>query len=239
MTKLTITKDTYLKPSEGQYSSVGGEAISAGKVLSGNIGRKDGHYVTSDGLYIWHKAAELDSNADWVTLSVPYHSQRNNKYAPSGSCLHTSLAMCLNYLGKDTNKDDKLQLEDEIYEKMLARDIPRGYHDLIGALVTKNYGVSCKFDTNTPFKSLRAHLSKGFPGYISAKYTRSGHITAVCGYNYPERYWLINDPWGNYNKGYKNDHNGKMVKYSFDTIASVNPNGPSSSEIWAMLVTPK
>ena len=70
-----------------------------------------------------------------VNLPVPYLSQLDHKYRPSGTCNVTSVAMCLMYFGiKPETKEP--QLEDELFLHMEQRWLALPKADLFEIAIT-------------------------------------------------------------------------------------------------------
>lgn len=233
MATITAIENTAAKPSAGQFVEVGGTVVYKGQSFeTENLKRVDAHYVINN-TYFYAPHFQREKNCKSVSLNLPCHLQRNNLYAPSGSCAHTSAIMCMGYLGvTDIDPRKQLQMEDEFYELMKKNGVKRGYHDDIANLINKKFPkIEAKFSTEVTYSQLRSHLSNGNPAYISGKFTRSGHIIAIRGYDDDRKKWLVNDPFGEH-PAYSN-HNGCNLEYSYNKINTVSYGG--SNSCWAML----
>lgn len=64
-------------------------------------------------------------------------------------------------------------------------------------------------------------IDSGYPALVSAKFTSGGHFVLVVGYDDASN-WVVDDPYGNWNNGYKKaDESGAKLKYSIDKVAAV------------------
>jgi len=150
-----------------------------------------------------------------INLDVPYRSQRDNEYNPSGSCNVSSVAMCLLYYGvKPANPNE--QLEDELYRYCLDHGLDRhSPHDL--ASLIKDYGHKDEFRSDARIKDIKDHLIAKKPCIIHGYFTSSGHIIVVKGFD--ERGFFVNDPWGEWwADGYDTKASGKNLHYSYALI---------------------
>lgn len=138
----------------------------------------------------------FDPTSAEIILPVPYLTQRDNKYAPGSTCNLTCVAMILQFYGvrKKTNEP---QFEDELYTLCESKGWDRRQHMVLQKVLLE-YGIKDKFVTNASWEEVRASLKAGKPCIISAKFTRSGHIVVVTGFN--DKGFYLNDPWGKYVK---------------------------------------
>lgn len=168
-------------------------------------------------------------------LHVPYFSQRDNNYEPNGTCNVTSLAMTLAHHGVRP-KDPANQLEDELFHRLQQPDArayfeknyswakdqgfnPRNVHGML-LWLAREYGFKAAFTWNATLKELDDHLNNHGPVILSGKFTGSGHIVTLVGFTHT---WdlIINDPWGNWQRGYRREHDGNRVIYSLEDMASI------------------
>ncbi|WP_088242342.1 C39 family peptidase [Calothrix rhizosoleniae] len=175
---------------------------------------------------------ESSTPTSGVNLKVPYLSQRDNEYRPSGTCNITSVAMCLQYFGiKQTTKP---QLEDELFLKLKENGWRRHYHSDLNKLFHL-YGVNNTFYTECPWSRIKEHLAKGNPVIYSGKFTSFGHIIVIRGYDH--KGWWVNDPWGEYfSSGYVNK-SGANLHYSYDLLQRLSYSGRNHG--WAHLPSKK
>lgn len=168
-----------------------------------------------------------------VNLDVPYYSQRKSRYEPSKSCNVTSVAMVLAYFGINPRSTD-LRLKEQLYLEITdqGRDPNAKYwHDKLSQLI-RSYGMNNRFSVSTSWDEVKTHLANGNPVIISGKFTRSGHIIVLRGYD--ERGFWVNDPWGEwFSSGYQNK-SGENLHYSYDLCRRVS-YADNSSRTWAHL----
>jgi uncharacterized protein YvpB len=150
-----------------------------------------------------------------VKLNVPYKSQLDNWYNPTGSCNVTSIAMCLQFLGLP-RRDNIGQYEDELYEYAIYRGLSRhNPYDL--AKIVRDYGGKDEFRENATIDEVKAWLVKGNPAVIHGYFTSFGHIIVVVGYN--ETGFVVHDPYGEwFSSGYRTDLSGAYKTYSYNLI---------------------
>jgi uncharacterized protein YvpB len=149
-------------------------------------------------------------------LKVPYRSQRDNLYNPSGSCNVTSLAMCLLYHGLSGDSDG--QLEDELYEAMDLQGLSRHnpYHLKV---IAEQYGAQDDFVSNAQIDQVKQAIDSGVPVIAHGYLTSFGHVIVIIGYN--ETGFIVHDPYGEWHDfGYdlndeKNQNKGEGLTYSY------------------------
>lgn len=158
------------------------------------------------------------ANPDSIRLDVPYKSQMDNWYNPTGSCNVTSIAMCLEYFGAP-RRSSVGQFEDELYEYTLNRGLSRhSPYDL--ARVVRDYGCRDTFRTNATINEAKNWLANGNPAVIHGYFTSFGHIIVLVGFN--ERGFIVHDPYGEWFEwGYRTDLSGAGLTYSYDLIRRV------------------
>lgn len=148
-----------------------------------------------------------------VKLKVPYKSQLDNEFNPTGSCNVTSVAMCLEYYGVKAKSG---QLEDQLYQEMLSLGLSRhDPNDL--AYMVQRYGLKDKFTPYGAVENVKAWLAEGKPVITHGYFTSFGHIIVLVGYD--EKGWIVHDPYGEwFASGYRNDLSGAFLHYSYDLI---------------------
>lgn len=149
-----------------------------------------------------------------IRLDVPFKSQLDNKFNPTGACNVTSIAMCLEYLGH--RQISNLQLEDELYKYMtdfaLNRHSP---YDL--ARVVRDYGYSDNFKSDATMDECKLWLKSGMPVVMHGYFTNFGHI--ITGVGYDNKGFWVHDPYGEwFNTGYRTDLSGENLHYSYQLI---------------------
>lgn len=164
-------------------------------------------------------------------LDVPYFSQLDNRYNPTGSCNVTSAAMCLCYLGMP--RPDGAQLEDELYQKMesLGKSRHDPYH--LKYLIETYPGYKDIFRENGTLVDIQSSINAGNPVIVHGYFTTFGHIIVIRGYD--EKGFIVNDPYGEwFSSGYDNSRSGERLHYSYNLIARVcSPESLSNPKhIW-------
>jgi uncharacterized protein YvpB len=157
--------------------------------------------------------------ASIVDIAVPYFSQRDNKFNPSGACNVTSVAMCLYHFGIRGDGSHK-QLEDQMYARCLQNDWSRHTPEGLKKLI-ESYGLKDDLTINGSLSDIRSALDKGQACIVHGYFTHSGHIIVIRGYDAKNFY--VNDPWGEwYPWGYFNEDSvsGEKLKYSNRAIAA-------------------
>jgi hypothetical protein len=170
------------------------------------------------GRFNWH-AFVPHLRATTVNLDVPYFSQRDNKFDPSRTCNVTCMAMVAAYFGIKAKKG---QLEDEFYQLMQRS----GKNILVHAdldWLLKTYGIGNRFTTQATWGEIRKHLADDNPVVISGRFTRSGHLIVLRGFENSGDFW-VNDPFGQWNfetrrtRPYTNTR-GENLLYSGEELA--------------------
>ncbi len=164
-------------------------------------------------------------------LDVPYFSQLDNQYNPTGSCNVTCVAMCLVYLGMP--KPPGSQLEDELYVKLERMGKSRHNPYDLQYLINSYPGYKDIFRENGSFSDIKTSIDAGNPVIIHGYFTRFGHIIVIRGYN--EKGFIVNDPYGEwYSTGYDNSASGEGLTYSYGLVArTCSPESPSDPRnIW-------
>jgi uncharacterized protein YvpB len=171
-------------------------------------------------------------------LNVPYFSQLNNKYNPSGACNVTSIAMALHFLGIRGDKTET-QLEDQMYKRCDKNGWSR--HDPMGlkTLAESYPNVKDSVSYRGTFNDIRDAIDAGHPVVIHGYFTRFGHIVVIRGYD--EAGFYVNDPNGEYyasTGNYDQGASGECLHYSFKLIGGTcspeSPQNPSHCLIHAL-----
>lgn len=159
-------------------------------------------------------------------LKVPYFSQRDNQFSPSNTCNITCVAMCLKYFG--INPTSRPQLEDELFLKVQEKGWNRYVHNDLDKLFAL-YGIKNEFTTEAPWSRVKAHIDSGNPVIMSGKFTPSGHIIVLRGYD--NKGFFVNDPWGEwFSTGYQNK-SGENLHYSYNLCNRISYGGAKTT--WA------
>ncbi|MGB3402727.1 MAG: C39 family peptidase [Microcoleaceae cyanobacterium] len=178
-------------------------------------------------VYVWGEHAEICEDGLLVyptpipnnyRLDVPYISQVDNWFNPTGACNVTSIAMCLEYL-ETPPRTSISQFEDELYRYALERGYSRhSPYDL--ADLVRDYGCKDYFTENALIEDVKDWVSSGKPAVIHGYFTSFGHIVVVVGYD--EYGFIVHDPFGEwFSTGYRTDLSGAYLHYSYRLIRRV------------------
>lgn len=212
--------------------------------------------LTSDHFIGPRTTATLQSSQDIkiadkidILLEVPFFSQRDNQFNPSGSCNVTSLAMLMAFNGIDSHPN--LQLEDTLYKALETQEAqkyfiknypqfhkqgynPRNIHGMLQWLV-KLYNFDAEFVMNLTWEGMRSWLkTERQPIITSGRFTKSGHIVLIVGMTL-KGHLIVHDPWGDWNTAYQ-IKNGNTRLYEKNDMMSIL-KGNSSKEKMAHLIT--
>jgi GH24 family phage-related lysozyme (muramidase)/uncharacterized protein YvpB len=237
MITITIKKDTILKRSTKQSTELASsDKFNVAKYTSFKVNKletNNNHYkIHKDGVdwYVYKGHCTVKQE---VLLDVPYLSQRDNVVRPHQTCNVTSCAMVIKYYYPTITS--KGQLEDELSSKLISRygsDAIYYHNNLVTILA--EYGVKSVFNTNTSFEDVKRSLDNGHPVIYSGKFTRSGHIIVIRGYD--DTGFIVNDPYGEwFSTGYQNK-SGAKLHYSYGLISRVSYSGKDAG--WCHICTP-
>jgi hypothetical protein len=163
--------------------------------------------------------------------NFPYFSQLDNLNNPSGSCNVTAIAMCLHYLGIKPPRSG--QLEDEMYEKMIAMGLNRHDPLHLKRLAESYPGIKDEFTNTGTLEDIRHALDEGKPCVIHGYFTSFGHIVVVVGYH--DTGLIVHDPYGEwFESGYDTATSGEGLHYSYGMISRLcSPESVQSPrDIW-------
>jgi len=197
----------------------------------------DNHYkINIDGVdwYVFKDHCNIENLIDnGILLDVPYLSQRDNKIRPHQTCNVTSCAMVIKYYYPTLKYNG--QLEDELATKLINKygNDSIYYHNRLVEIL-KEYGVKSIFNTVTNFEDVKKHLANGNPVIYSGKFTGSGHIIVLIGYD--DKGFIVNDPYGEwFSTGYQNK-SGAKLHYSYNLISRLSYSGKDAG--WCHICTP-
>ena len=167
-----------------------------------------------------------------VNIPVPWFSQRDNEFRPTGTCNVTSVAMCLYYYGIRRENINR-QLEDELFLLLRSRGWDRRVHEHLRRVFIE-YGVHDVFKMDATWQEVKTHLANQNPVIYSGQLTNAGHIIVLRGYD-QTGFW-VNDPWGEFfHSGYQwrrgNKWLGENLHYSYELLKSKSNMG--SEKTWA------
>ncbi|MGF1490886.1 MAG: C39 family peptidase [Microcoleaceae cyanobacterium] len=192
------------------------------------IALREGDFGGRSMVYVWQEHAEIYFNGQisfpkprprsYRISGVPYKSQIDNWYNPTGACNVTSIAMCLEYLGVD-RQTGYGQFEDELYEYALSRGYSRhNPYDL--AQIVRDYGMRDYFTEKALIEDVQEWVASDNPAVIHGYFTSFGHIIVVVGYD--EYGFIVHDPYGEwFPTGYRTDLSGAYLSYSYRLIQRV------------------
>ena len=86
-----------------------------------------------------------------------------------------------------------------------------------------NYLTNYEFLFSIEYKipcDIQTVIDSKYPAIISAKFTPGGHFVLVVGYDLDNNF-IVDDPYGNWNKSYQADESGAKVKYPIDKVIEV------------------
>jgi hypothetical protein len=95
------------------------------------------------------------------------------------------------------------------------------------------YGVKSRFSTDATWDEVKKHLDGGNPVIMSGRFTRSGHILVIRGYD--EKSYFVNDPYGEVvgrTFGYKNT-SGENLRYSAELMRWAGAEQAGAGRTWA------
>lgn len=175
-----------------------------------------------------------------------WNSQRDNKFCPSAACNVTAVQTILS-LDYPNVKDDDLFLlsNSEQVKQIIMKKYPVDYRTWIApyfkagnanevyvCLIEAVYIAMgsdryCRMECRLTADKVRKEIENGYAVFIAASFGFRGHCTAVVGYDDQKKVWVLNDSWGNWLTGYKNQ-NGDHVEYPMSKLTIpgyVNPTG--------------
>lgn len=191
----------------------------------------------------------LPSSVSMFGYKIPYLSQRDNFYSPSGTCNLTCVAMILASLGVPIVREGK-QLEDILFENIHKPEAlehfkaeyswavdagipPQQVWGMLEWLLKDNGVMSAEFSTHRTKADILVALEKG-PVMVSTSFTKSGHIVLITGFTREEDL-IVNDPWGDWTTNYKNT-NGSHRVYPAEVVWP-HIERKDSSDCWALTVS--
>jgi pentatricopeptide repeat protein len=150
-------------------------------------------------------------------LNVPYFSQRDNAFNPSGSCNVTSCAMALHYWGIRGDGSQK-QLEDQLYKRCEDLGLSRHAPYDLKALIETYPGCKDYFEEHGTLSLIRSAIDKGQVCIVHGYSTGFGHIFVISGYD--DTGFICQDPWGEWSPWFYTPDRGKDTHYSNRMIAA-------------------
>lgn len=171
---------------------------------------------------------------DSLHWQVPYFSQRDNEFNPTGTCNVTSLAMVLSWAG--VTPPHGVQLEDELSKELETKEAqdrfrawypdlarqgyePRHVHGMLQWLADKYVGND-RYTESASWDEIYSWLREHGPIITSGHFTAFGHVIVLVGTT-TRGDFICHDPWGNWERGYRRAHNGKFVIYNREQLNDV------------------
>jgi hypothetical protein len=233
MDYLKVISDTVAKSSPTTKLLSERIPVSKGTIVSGYTCELVFNHYLVDGKFYYYEHVELLPKilCTKITRTVNGVYQRDNKLVPSAACAHTSMVAAVRVLkGISAFTNGQKQQEDWFYEQMLANNVPRGHHDKIAALTTKLYGLKVEVDYKCPHEKLKRHLSENNLATYSGKFTSSGHIILITGYD--ETGYTVCDPWGEYPYSTPAQRKeGNNQHYSYNLIDKIAYHGKAGGRV--------
>lgn len=225
MKKIIALQDTLLKKStlDSSGENFFGDKVQVTKGKEYGIERvesaENNHnkVVLSYGAGTWYIYAPHwvieKGNGKAVDVAVPYLSQRDNRIRPSQTCNMTCAAMVIGFYYPEKLGNNH-QLEDVLTQKLTAeKGVDAIYYHANIVAVLEEYGVNSRFSVETSWDAIKKHLGTGNPVIYSGKFTNSGHIIVLRGYD--DKGFFVNDPWGEwFPLGYQK-RSGEKLHYSY------------------------
>lgn len=184
-----------------------------------------------NGVFIIGEFQPGEKLPETVNLPVPYFSQRDNRYDPSGTCNVTCVASVLAYF--DVQPETKAQIEDYLYQQVQQQGWNEVVHSHLSKLM-ESYGLNNTFSVETSWETIKRHLANRNPVIYSGKLTASGHLIVLRGYD--KNGFFVNDPWGEYYPHGYQATSGENLHYSYELLKEKSEAGLSKT--WAHLPEP-
>lgn len=183
-------------------------------------------------------------------LKVPYLSQRDNEFKPSGTCNITSLAMLMEYNG--ITPPPGMQLEDILFKALqtpfaqdyYAKTYPsfknqgynaRNIHGMLSWLA-RQYNYKASFTTSGDMNTIQTQLMRNKqPVIVTGNFTRYGHIVLVTGLTLKNNF-IVHDPWGDWNTHYQS-HQGSYRLYDKEDMWEIMKG--TNTNKWMHIINPE
>jgi uncharacterized protein YvpB len=169
-------------------------------------------------------------------LKNPWNSQRDNKFSPSSACNVTSLQIALSLDSKVT--DDELfllcnssQTRRDFFQKYPGEHWIKPFFDkgnanqvflVLQEVARKVIGSNhCKMIGNLTKSKILEEIDNGYSAVVCGKFINGKHtlehFVTIVGYDLDTKNYIVNDPWGDWNKRYTVKI-GDKVEYSMDKL---------------------
>lgn len=175
----------------------------------------------------------LVRETDRKILANKWDYQLDNKYIPRYAC-NVSTVQSIMSLDYPDVKDDMLYLQanspemrDSIIRKYPSekwilqyfRNSPQNANEVYVVLVEcvrQIMGTDkfCRMECRLTAQKVMAEIDSGYAVFVGGSFGFGGHFVSIVGYDRKRQVWIVNDPRGNKNTGYR-DLNGDHVEYSW------------------------
>lgn len=185
-----------------------------------------------------------------VSANKENYSQRNNKVDPGITCNTTSMVMTLDYNGYRVPVKTGDQPEDDLtvftrtdqrvldfyktkmpvmYNAFINKESgfywPNEVHDVLSYATNLYMGTNCtKFRTDVSLEELISEIRAGRACVLSGKFGKLNHIVCLVGFvlvNGVVTEAIIDDPYGDYHKGYTAGSSGNDIHMTIDEFYSI------------------
>lgn len=176
----------------------------------------------------------LEHSKELKNLNIPYNSQRDNKFAPKSSCNVTCLQMTLANSYSITDDEIYLLCQTKEVHQQVEKRYRNDYNKWIKSYIDSGRSTEVlvilqeashqilqsdrysKVTFSMNHNLILSEIDKGYPVIICGNFT-GGHFVVIKGYDMKSNSYIVNDPWGDWNKKYK-DFNGENKYYSFQKV---------------------
>jgi len=179
-------------------------------------------------------------------LLNPWNSQRNNKYSPFAACNVTTVQVLLSLDYPNITDDDIFLLcNSQQVKNIIEKKYPVDFKTWIWKYFRDNCAnevyvcmieavkiimqseLFVRMECGLTAEKVKKEIDAGYAVFVCGSFGFRGHIVAVIGYDDEKKVWIVNDPYGNKNTGYKNI-NGDSVEYSYDWMKIPGYINPTS-----------
>lgn len=179
-------------------------------------------------------------------LLNPWNSQRNNKYSPSGACNVTTVQVLLSLDYPNITDDDIFLLcNSQQVRNIIEKKYPVDFKTWIWKYFRDNCAnevyvcmieavkiimqseLFVRMECSLTAEKVKKEIEAGYGVFACGPFGFKGHIVPIIGYDDEKRVWIVNDPYGSKNTGYKNI-NGDSVEYSYDWMKIPGYINPTS-----------
>lgn len=168
-------------------------------------------------------------------LNCIWNTQRDNRHTPGSACNVTSMQSAISMDLQIT--DDEMwelcyspQVWDRLSKKfdkksmawlagMRTKRALNEVHSVLLCMLEELLGVGyAKIIGNLDPTILRKEIDLGYAVVIAGQFTHAGHFVCVVGYDDSRQAYIVNDSWGDWMSGYRNQ-NGDNVAYVYNRFS--------------------